>query len=292
LAGKVAIITGGSRGIGRDIALLFAKSGALGVVVAAKSTESTPELPGTIYSVAQEIDALGSTGLGVQLDVRDDQSITRMVDTVMKKFGRIDILINNAGALWWKKVVDTPMKRYDLINGVNSRGAFACTHAVLPHMLKQGFGRIVVMSPPINLQGMSGKVAYFISKYGMTLLAHGLGQEIAGSGVTINALWPATMVESFATINHKLGNPSLWRKASIISDSTLAIVNEGNDFTGNALIDEDYLRDQQGVTDFKKYRCDPKVEPPRITFWSNDATGDVGLIKDTRQRENGGLAKL
>lgn len=174
------------------------------------------------------------------------------------------------------------MKRYDLINDINVRGSFAVTRACLPHFLRQGFGRVVVMSPPIDLSIMSGKVAYFISKYGMTMLAHGMGDELRGTGITINALWPATMVESFATINHKLGERALWRKASIIADSTLALVLESSDYTGNAVIDEDYLRERQNVTDFTKYRCDPRVEPPRITKGWN--IGDVGLIQDANQK--------
>jgi len=146
------------------------------------------------------------------------------------------------------------------------------------------------MSPPIDISVMSGKVAYFISKYGMTLLAHGLGDELKGTGITINALWPATIVESFASINHKLGEKSLWRKATIVADCALALVLEPDDFTGKALIDEDYLRERHGVTDFKKYSCDPNVEPLRITHgWD---TGDVGLISDTYKKNINTKSKL
>jgi len=294
LNGRVAIITGASRGIGREIALTFARDGARAVVVAAKSTESTPQLPGSIFTVAKEVTELGSEGVPIKCDVRNDKEIEDMVEETVRRFGRIDILINNAGALWWKKMIDTDMKRYDLINQINVRATYACTRACLPHMLRQGFGRVVIMSPPISLHGLDGKVAYFISKFGMTLIAHGLGKELKGTGITVNALWPATMVESFATINHKLGEKSLWRKASIIADSTLGIVTEGNDFTGSALIDEEYLRKYKAMTDFTQYRCDPNVEPPNIAMWSNDLTGDVGLIVDTGQRSAGlpGIAKL
>ena len=154
------------------------------------------------------------------------------------------------------------MKRYDLINGVNSRGAFSMARACLPHMLKAGYGRIINMSPPIDLKMLKGKVGYSISKFGMTLLAMGLAEEVEGTGITSNALWPATAIESLATKNFGMGSESMWRKASIIADATLAICN--SDVSGEALIDEDFLRDSCGVTDFKKYRCDPDSEPPRI----------------------------
>lgn len=203
-----------------------------------------------------------SEGFPFVLDVRDDKTVEDMVTQVMNKFGRIDVLVNNAGALWWKDVEDTPMKRYDLINQVNSRGAFACARAVLPHMQKAGFGRIINMSPPIELAMLKGKVAYCISKFGMTMLTHGLAEEMAGTGITVNSLWPATAVESFATKNFGMGNESAWRKASIIADATLEICL-APDVTGQALIDEDFLR-TRGWTDFTQYRCDPNVEPPRI----------------------------
>jgi len=178
---------------------------------------------------------------------------------------RIDILVCNAGALWWKNVLDTPMKRYDLINEINSRATFAFAKACLPYMLKQHYGHIITMSPPIDLNVMKGRVAYFISKYGMTMVAHGLGDEVRGSGVAVNALWPRTLVESYATINHEMGSRSSWRKATIISDAVMEIVQEDpTTFTANALIDEVYLR-SKGVSDFTKYRCDPNVEPIVIT---------------------------
>jgi len=177
----------------------------------------------------------------------------------------------------------TPMKRYDLINQINARGTFSCTQAVLPHMLKQGHGHIIVMSPPIDLALTPGKVAYCISKFGMTLIAHGLAEEVRGQGVAINALWPATMVESYATINFKLGDKSLWRKAAILADSSLSICStDPNDLSGKALIDEDYMR-SVGINDFTSYRCDPNVEPPRIT----SAYVDAGLVSDVK-----GVAKL
>ncbi|MCG3174412.1 MAG: hypothetical protein GMKNLPBB_02646 [Myxococcota bacterium] len=261
---RVAIITGASRGIGRETALTLARAGCH-LVIAAKSTEEKPNLPGSIHTVAREVEALGRKALPVQVDVRNDGDIQFMVEETIKTFGRVDILVNNAGALWWKPVMETPLRRLDLMFSVNARAAFACAQAVLPHMLERGWGHILTASPPIDLSALPGKVGYLITKFGMTMLVHGLAEEIRGSGVAINAIWPATAIESQATINFGLGGPAMWRKASIIADATLMICQKDpKTFSGRALIDEDFMR-EEGVTDFVKYRCDPDVEPPRLT---------------------------
>jgi citronellol/citronellal dehydrogenase len=263
LSGKVAIVTGASRGIGRAVALAFAREGA-DVVIAAKSDAENPKLPGTIFTVAKEVESLGRRALPLRVDVRDDAEIEAMADQTISAFGRVDILVNNAGALFWQAVLDTPMKRYDLINDINARGAFACTRAVVPHMLKGAGGHVLVYSPPIDLTALPNKVAYCISKFGMTMLAHGLAAELKDRPFSINALWPVTAIESFATINFNLGGPQIWRKPDILADATLAIVKKApGTLTGQALLDEDFLR-QEGVTDFTKYRCDPAHEPPRL----------------------------
>jgi len=275
LRNQVAIITGASRGIGREIALCLGKLG-VNVVICAKSTESSPNLPGTIYDVAQEVESFGAKALPLKCDVREDSDLENVVKQTISTFGRIDILINNAGALWWKDVIDTPMKRYDLIHEINSRATFNLTRLCLPYMLKQNHGHIIVMSPPIDLNLLPGHVAYCISKFGMTMLAHGLAEEVRGKGVAINALWPATMVESYATINFNLGDKSSWRKASILADCVRLIVCEETNFTGHALIDEDYLR-SKGVKSFEEYRCDPDVEPPRLTA-VDSVHSSIGLV--------------
>mmetsp|Transcript_15627 Transcript_15627/g.44321 ORF Transcript_15627/g.44321 Transcript_15627/m.44321 type:complete len:291 (-) Transcript_15627:714-1586(-) len=278
LSGRVAVITGASRGIGRECALSLAREGCH-IVVAAKSVEDKPNLPGTIFSVAEEVKQLGQRAIPIQVDVRSEDSVKAMIDKTIEEFGRLDILINNAGALWWKKLEDTPMKRYDLINGVNSRGTFVCTQNAIPHMLKNKWGHVINMSPPVDLSMLDGKIAYCISKFGMTIQAHGLAQELGGQGVACNALWPATAVESYATLNFGLGGPSMWRKASIIADSVVMICKEDpNTFTGHALIDEDYMR-SRGINDFKKYRCDPDSEPPRITELPSESW-ERGLARD------------
>lgn len=261
MAGRVAIITGASRGIGRAIALTLARAGCA-VVVAAKTVVAQPTLPGTIHTVAAEIRALGARALPVQVDVRDDAAVQRMISETVRAFGRLDYLICNSGALWWRDVENTPMSKYDLVNGVNARAVFSCVRAALPVMKEQGYGRIVVMSPPVELGLLKGKVAYCISKFGMTMIAMGAARELKGTGVAINALWPATLIESFATKNFKMADRRQWRKADIIADSVLHLMQEPPTVSGKALIDEEYLRGK-GVSDLKKYRCVEAFEPPK-----------------------------
>src|ERR1043166_8900750 len=172
LRDRVAIVTGSSRGIGRAIALGLARAGCA-VVVAAKSTESTDKLPGSIFTVAEEIERAGGKALPIQVDVRDEAQIEQMAIRAREQFGRIDVLVNNAGALFWKPLLETPAKRFDLVVGVNARAAFLCSRAVLPAMIERRWGHIINMSPPIDLAMVPGRVAYAISKLGMTLLTHG-----------------------------------------------------------------------------------------------------------------------
>lgn len=265
LAGRVAIITGASRGIGRAVALKLAKEGAA-VVIAAKTAEPDPRLPGTIYTVAQEVEALGGQALPLRVDVRDENALQMMVDKTLETFGRVDILVNNAGALWWYPVVETPPKRFDLVMQVNLRASFIASHLVLPHMIAQRWGHIINMSPPIDLRVLPGKVAYMISKFGMTMLALGLAEEVREHNVAVNALWPRTLIESQATIAWGLGTPKQWRKADIMADAVYEIVRrEPHTCTGNAFIDEDVLR-EAGITDFSVYNCTPDGEPMEIVW--------------------------
>jgi len=265
LAGRVAIITGASRGIGRAVALKLAKEGAA-VVIAAKTAEPDPRLPGTIYTVAQEVEALGGRALPLRVDVRDENALQMMVDKTLETFGRVDILVNNAGALWWYPVVETPPKRFDLVIQVNLRASFIASHLVLPHMIAQRWGHIITMSPPIDLSVLPGKVAYMISKFGMTMLALGLAEEVREHNVAVNALWPRTLIESQATIAWGLGTPKQWRKADIMADAVYEIVRrEPHTCTGNAFIDEEVLR-EAGVTDFSIYNCTPDGEPLGIVW--------------------------
>lgn len=265
LQNKVAIVTGSSRGVGKAVALKLAREGA-DIVVAAKTVEPNPKLPGTIYETAREIEALGRRALPVQTNVRKEADIERMVAVTLNTFGRVDILVNNAGALWWKPVLDTPAKRLDLVMDVNVRAAFLCARAVLPAMIRHRWGHIINMSPPIDLKVIPGKVAYFISKFGMTLMVYGLAEEVRDHNIGVNALWPVTMIESLATINFGLGDRSMWRKPDILADATFAIVSkEPGTYTGRALLDEEVLR-AEGVTDFSSYSCVPGATPARIVW--------------------------
>jgi citronellol/citronellal dehydrogenase len=265
LDGRVAFVTGASRGVGKSIALELARNGC-DVVIASRTVEPNPRLPGTIGDTAREVEALGRRALAIAVDVRDDVAVERAVKSSIDQMGRIDFLVNNAGALFWRPLVDTPVKKFDLVMGVNARAAFACTHHVLPSMRQQKFGHVLMLSPPVSTTASGGKIAYSISKFGMTLIAHGLADEVREDNVAANALWPATMIESLATINWGLGDKTVWRTPQILADAALRIfAKEPRTFTGRAIIDEDFLR-EEGVTDFSKYRCDPGHEPPRIGF--------------------------
>lgn len=263
LAGKVAIIIGASRGIGRVMALGFAREGAR-VVVAAKSEAEKARLPGTIYSVAREVEALGAQALAIRVDVRNAEDIEAMVAQTMQQFGRIDILVHNAGALWWQDVADTPLSRFDLMHEVNVRAAFVAAQAAIAPMRASGGGHIVVCSPPIELSALPHKVGYLISKYGMTMLAQGLAEELRADNIAVNALWPVTLIQSQATMNFAIGDVKLWRTPEIVADAALELVTTPpSALTGQAVLDEDLLR-ARGWTDFSKYRCDPEHEPPRM----------------------------
>jgi citronellol/citronellal dehydrogenase len=265
LAGRVAVVTGASRGIGRALALGLAQAGCA-VVIAAKSTESSERLPGSIHTVAGEVEAIGGQALAVQVDVRDEGQIEDLAARTLERFGRIDILVNNAGALWWKPLLETPAKRFDLVMGVNARAAFLCCRAVLPAMIRQGSGHIINMSPPLDLALVPGRIAYAIGKLGMTLLTFGLAEEVRAHHVAVNSLWPVTIIESQASINWGLGTREQWRRPDILVDCVLRLVRkEPGELTGRALLDEDFLR-AEGVTDFSRYACVPGTEPQRISW--------------------------
>jgi citronellol/citronellal dehydrogenase len=247
LAGRTAIITGASRGIGRAFALRLAAAG-VAVTVAAKSESGTDRLPGSIHSVVAEIEAAGGRGLAVKTDVRSEEDVKRMVDATVERFGGVDILVNNAGALWWESVLETPPKRYDLMWQVNVRGSYLCAYYALPHMIRGGWGHLINCSPPISTGPSPGHVAYMTTKMGMTRLAIGIAAEYRSQNVAANALWPATPIESFATLNwpaEKIGRRDQWRSADILVDALMEIVtSDPQTCTGRQIIDEPFLRER------------------------------------------------
>jgi len=261
--GKVAFITGASRGIGKACAERLAQDG-WDIVVAAKTTEPSPKLPGTIFTAAEDIRRFGTEVLPVKCNVRDLADIRAAVDATLEKFGRIDAVINNAGALWWRNIDETPMSKFDLVMDVNARATYALTEAFLPTMKEQKSGHVVNMSPPIELKVVPGHVAYMISKFGMTMVAIGLAEEFKEYNIHGTALWPKTLIESYATINFGMGDKSIWRKADILADATAEILNHPDKSNGKALIDEEFLR-EVGYTDFDKYLCVEGGQPLELS---------------------------
>ncbi|MGH7685546.1 MAG: SDR family oxidoreductase [Candidatus Dormibacteria bacterium] len=248
LDGRVAIVTGSSRGIGRAMALRLAQEGAA-LVITGKSEESTEKLPGSIHTVVKEIEDGGGQALAVRVDVRDDHEVEAMVEKAVERFGRVDILVNNAGALWWQPLLQTPPKRYDLMWEINVRASYLCAYYALPHMVDQHWGHIINCSPPITTEATPGYVAYMTTKMGMTRIAIGIAAEHADDGIAANSLWPVTMIESLATINWGLGDRSQWRSPDILCDAMMEIVGtEPPSLTGQQLLDEPFLR-SRGWTD-------------------------------------------
>lgn len=210
--GKVAFITGATRGIGKACGIRLAKAG-WDIVVAGRSVEENPRLPGTIYSVAKEIGQHGAKALPVYCNLVEQDSIDEAVAATLDKYGRVDAVINNAGALWWRSMEETPMRRFDLVMNVNVRGAFAVTEAFLPTMRAQNSGHVILMSPPIDLSVVPGHIAYMISKFGMTMIALGLAEELADTGISATALWPTPCTRSCNGRRKRGARPSSTRSS-------------------------------------------------------------------------------
>ncbi len=260
LSNKTIIITGASRGIGRAMALRFAHDGA-NIVVAAKSDKPHPKLKGTIYTVAREVEAAGGEALPVKLDVRREDQVARMMQAAVDKFGGIDALVNNAGAISLTTVEKTSIKRYDLMQSVNSRAVFVCAHAALPFLKTSSNPHILSLSPPLNLnvKWLKNHAPYTLSKYGMTMLSLGMAAEFEPYGIAVNCLWPQTAIAT-AAIEFVVGNRDLFkncRKPEIMADAAYEIlITENCRLNGQTLIDEQILR-AGGHRDLKRYAVDP-----------------------------------
>ncbi|MFI8580678.1 SDR family oxidoreductase [Ectopseudomonas khazarica] len=260
LSAKTLFITGASRGIGREIALKAAAEGA-NIVIAAKSAEAHPKLEGTIFSVAAEVEAAGGKALPLQLDVRDEQAVAAAMARAAEHFGGIDALVNNAGAIKLVGVERLEPKRFDLMYQINTRAVMVCSQAALPYLKQSAGGHILNLSPPLNLDAkwFAQHAPYTVTKYGMSMLTLGMSEEFKKYGISVNSLWPKTMIAT-AAIEFELGSRDAFKRArtpAIMADAARAILaSEGRSISGRLLIDEDILR-EQGQSDFEQYRFDP-----------------------------------
>ncbi len=263
---RVALITGASRGVGAACAVTLAREGCR-IVGAAKTMDPHPRLPGTLRDTVAMVEEAGSEALALQVDVRYPDQVEGMVQAAMDRFGRIDYLINNAGAIHWSAVADWPVKKFDLVMGVNVRAAWMCSAAVIPHMRKQGFGHILMMSPPINPKAATGKAPYLVSKIGMTMVAMAIDAEEKDHGIAASSLWPVTAIRTAATVNLAMGMDDQWRTPQILADATsdlMAMDPRATEF--RAWLDEDLLAQTRGLTDFDQYNCVPGSSPPPMSI--------------------------
>ncbi len=262
LKGKTLFITGASRGIGLAIALRAARDGA-NIVIAAKTAEPDPRLPGTIHTAAADVVAAGGQALALQVDIRDEDAVQDAVARAAAHFGGIDILVNNASAIGLTRTADTTLKRYDLMMDINVRGTFACTQACLPHLKRAANPHVLVLSPPINLdpKWLGVHAAYTASKYGMSLIALGMAEEFRPLGIAVNTLWPQTIIATSALNVAQVGLGEMGRKPEIMADAAHRILTApARALTGRSLIDEAVLR-EAGVSDFSGYLVKPGATP-------------------------------
>lgn len=260
LAGKTLFITGASRGIGLAIALRAARDGA-NVAIAAKTTEPHPKLPGTIYTAAQEIERAGGQALPLVVDVRDEEQVKAAVAQTAERFGGIDACINNASAINLAATEGIELKRFDLIQQINTRGTFVTSRACIPYLRQSGNPHIMSLSPPLTMRAdwFAQHLPYTISKYGMSMIMFGLAEELREAGIACNALWPRTTVAT-AAVEFALGGDAMLRqsrKPEIMADAAYAILcRPARSYTGNFVLDDDVLA-EEGVADFDRYRNDP-----------------------------------
>jgi citronellol/citronellal dehydrogenase len=269
LHGKTLFITGASRGIGLAIALRAARDGA-NIIVAAKTDEPNPKLPGTIHTAAAEIEAAGGKALALTVDVRDEANVRKALDEGAQRFGGIDIVVNNASAINLANSQAIEMKRFDLMHQINARGTFLVSKLAAPYLFKAANPHILMLSPPLDMKEkwFAPHTAYTMAKFGMSMVVLGLAGEFRKQGVAVNALWPRTTIAT-AAVKNLLGGEALMRasrKPEILADAAYLIFGkDAKSFTGNFLIDDTFLT-ENGVTDFDLYRVDPS-QPLAVDFF-------------------------
>ncbi len=262
LQGKTLVITGASRGIGLAIGLRAARDGA-NVAILAKTAEPNPKLPGTVFSAAAEIEAAGGKALPLVVDIRYEDQVAAAVAKTVETFGGIDILVNNASAIHLTGTLSTPMKRYDLMHQINTRGTFVCSQAVIPHLRKASNPHVLNLSPPLNMEArwFGPHVAYTMAKFGMSMCVLGMAQEFKRDGIAFNALWPRTAIATAAVKNLLGGEQSIRgsRKPEIMADAAYEIFSRpARECTGNFFIDDEVLA-SIGKTDLTEYAVDPSA---------------------------------
>jgi citronellol/citronellal dehydrogenase len=269
LRGRTLFITGASRGIGLAIALRAARDGA-NIVIAAKTDRPHPKLPGTIHTAAAQVEAAGGAALPLVVDIRDEDQVRAAVERAAARFGGLDICVNNASAISLSPTLNTDLKRYDLMQQVNTRGSFVVSQACLPHLLNSGNPHILMLSPPLemNPRWFAPHLAYSIAKFGMSLCVLGLAEEFRDRGVAVNALWPRTAIAT-AAVEFALGGGEMLRrsrKPQIVADAAHVILTTpARDLSGRFLVDDEVLS-AHGVTDFEPYSVTPGLELARDFF--------------------------
>ncbi len=281
LKGKTLFVTGASRGIGLAIARRAARDGA-NVAIAAKTASPHKHLPGTIYSAAEEIEKAGGQALPLVVDVRDEASVLAAVEQTVARFGGIDICVNNASAIQLTGTLETDMKRYDLMNGVNARGTYLTSKACIPHLKRAANPHVLMISPPLDMspRWFSGHTAYSMAKFGMSMCVLGMSAEFQADGIAFNALWPRTGIATAAIQFALAGDEGMkqCRTVDIMSDAAHAIFEKpARDFTGQFLIDDTFLYGE-GVRDFDQYRVDP-TRPLMPDFFVPDSIAPPPGVK-------------
>ncbi|MGZ8299896.1 MAG: SDR family oxidoreductase [Rhodoplanes sp.] len=280
LAGRTLFITGASRGIGLAIALRAARDGA-NIAIAAKTETPHPKLAGTIHSAAAEIEAAGGRALPLACDIRDEAQVKAAIARTVERFGRLDIVVNNASAISLTPVADTDMRRFDLMHQINTRGTFMVSKLAIPHLARADNPHVLMISPPLDMKEkwFAPHSAYSIAKFGMSLVALGLAGELRAQGVAVNALWPRTTIAT-AAIENLLGGKETMRrsrKPDILAEAAYRIfLKPARSFTGNFLIDDSFLSDE-GVTDFEQYRVDPTAPLQPDFFVPDEAAPPRGV---------------